>query len=94
MPIEQALAAASWRAREFLGLPAIQEGAPADLVAFDRNPLEDPTVLSGPRLIVLDGMVIQGPPAHHAATAPEIRERTRGLGGDGAVVSPGELDPG
>lgn len=61
MPIEQALAAASWRAREFLGLPAIQEGAPADLVAFDRNPLEDPTVLSGPRLIVLDGMVIQGP---------------------------------
>ena len=61
IPIEDALAAGSWRAREFLGLPPIREGAPADLVAFDRNPLEDPTVLSRPSLIVLDGMVIQGP---------------------------------
>jgi len=61
IPIEQALAAASWRAREFLGLPAIQEGAPADLVAFDRNPLEDPGTLASPRLIVLDGMVMKGP---------------------------------
>ncbi len=59
IPIEDALAAASWRAREFLGLPAIGEGSPADLVAFDRNPLEDPTVLSSPSLIVLDGMIIQ-----------------------------------
>ena len=61
IPIEHALGAASWRAREFLGLPAIVEGAPADLVAFDRNPLEDPTTLATPRLIMLDGMVIQGP---------------------------------
>ncbi len=61
IPIEHALAAASWRAREFLGLPTILEGAPADLVAFDRNPLEDPTALATPSLIVLDGMVIQGP---------------------------------
>ena len=50
IPMEDALAAASWRAREFLGLPAIGEGAPADLVAFDRNPLEDPTVLASPSL--------------------------------------------
>ncbi len=55
------MGAASWRARAFLGLGGIQEGAPADLVAFDRNPLEDPTVLSRPSLIVLDGMVIPGP---------------------------------
>lgn len=61
IPIEDALAAASWRAREFLGLPAIGEGAPADLVAFDRNPLEDPTVLASPSLIVLDGVVIKRP---------------------------------
>jgi imidazolonepropionase-like amidohydrolase len=61
IPVEDALAAASWRAREFLGLPAIQEGAPADLVAFDRNPLEDPGVLAEPSLIVLDGVVIKGP---------------------------------
>lgn len=61
IPIEDALAAASWRAREFLGLPAIGEGAPADLVAFDRNPLEDPAVLASPSLIVLDGVVIKSP---------------------------------
>ena len=61
IPIEHALAAASWRAREFLGLPAIGEGAPADLVAFDRNPLEDPSVLAEPSLIVLDGIVVKGP---------------------------------
>jgi len=29
-------------------------------VAFDRNPLEDPTALATPSLIVLD-VVIQGP---------------------------------
>jgi imidazolonepropionase-like amidohydrolase len=61
IPLEDALAAGSWRAREFLGLPAIQEGAPADLVAFDRNPLEDPSVLSLPSLIVLDGVIVRGP---------------------------------
>jgi imidazolonepropionase-like amidohydrolase len=60
IPVEDALAAGSWRAREFLGLPAIVEGAPADLVAFDRNPLEDPSVLSRPILIVLDGVVVRG----------------------------------
>lgn len=59
IPIVDAVAAASWRAREFLGLPAIAEGAPADLVTFDRNPLEDPSVLAGPSLIVLDGAVIK-----------------------------------
>jgi imidazolonepropionase-like amidohydrolase len=44
-----------------LGLPAIAEGAPADLVAFDRNPLEDLTALASPSLIMLDGIVIKGP---------------------------------
>ena len=39
---EDALGAASWRAREWLGLDAtLAEGAPADFVVFDRNPLED-----------------------------------------------------
>jgi imidazolonepropionase-like amidohydrolase len=61
IPIEDAIGAASWRAREFLGLPAIVEGAPADLVAFDRNPLEDPSALADPSLIVLDGSVIRWP---------------------------------
>lgn len=33
----------------------LQEGAPADLVAYERNPLEDLEALSAPSVIVLDG---------------------------------------
>jgi imidazolonepropionase-like amidohydrolase len=59
LPADVALAAASWEARRFLGLPGLDEGAPADLVAFDRDPREDPrAVLAAPALIVLDGRVI------------------------------------
>jgi imidazolonepropionase-like amidohydrolase len=53
-----ALGAASWEARRFLGLPGIEEGAPADLVAFDRDPRDDLAVLAQPTLIALDGRVI------------------------------------
>jgi imidazolonepropionase-like amidohydrolase len=70
IPLEDALAAASWRARAFLGLPAMGEGAPADLVAFDRNPLEDPSVLASPSLIVLDGIVVKGPVAAAGRAVP------------------------
>jgi imidazolonepropionase-like amidohydrolase len=59
VPIDVALGAGSWRARSFLGLPSIEEGAPADLVAYERNPLEDLEVLSSPSVIVLDGNVIR-----------------------------------
>ncbi len=59
---EAALGAASWAARSFLGLPGLEEGAPADLVAFDRDPLEDLGALSRPRLVVLDGRVVRLPP--------------------------------
>lgn len=59
LPPDAALGAASWAARSFLGLPLIEEGAPADLVAFPRNPLEDPSVLGEPELIVLDGNVLR-----------------------------------
>src|ERR671911_427660 len=54
----QALGAASWEARGFLGLPGIQEGAPADLVAFAADPLGDPAVLARPALRMLAGRVI------------------------------------
>jgi imidazolonepropionase-like amidohydrolase len=63
IPVEDALGAASWRARSFLGLPSIEEGAFGDLVAFERNPLEDPSVLANPSLIVLDGTVVRAPVA-------------------------------
>jgi imidazolonepropionase-like amidohydrolase len=51
-----ALGAASWRAREWLGLNArLDEGAPADFVVYDENPLDDLGVLKHPKAIVLRG---------------------------------------
>ena len=56
---EEALGAASWRAREWLGWNAtLEEGAPADFVVYDRDPLEDLTALHEPRQIVLRGRVV------------------------------------
>lgn len=54
---EVALGAASWAARTWLGLPGIEEGAPADLVAFRHDPREDATALADPALVILDGRV-------------------------------------
>ncbi len=54
----EALGAASWRAREWLGHPGLEEGAPADFVVYDRDPLLDPTVLRTPATIVLRGQVV------------------------------------
>ena len=53
-----ALAAGSWAARSWLGLPGIEEGAPADLVAYDADPRTDLSVLSRPARILLRGTVI------------------------------------
>ena len=56
---EDALGAASWRAREWLGLDgSLAEGTPADFVVFDANPLEDLGVLKNPKRIVLRGNVV------------------------------------
>ncbi|MFV0534067.1 MAG: amidohydrolase family protein [Cumulibacter sp.] len=52
-----ALGAASWRAREWLGRPGLIEGAPADFVCFERNPLDDLSVLRTPERVVLGGVV-------------------------------------
>ena len=54
-----ALGAASWRAREWLGVPGIEEGASADLVVFDTNPLEDISAVKRPRWIILRGQVVK-----------------------------------
>lgn len=59
LPVQEALGAGSWKARSFLGLPGIEEGAPADLVAFAGNPLEDPAALAEPILIILDGTIVR-----------------------------------
>ena len=59
MPAEYALGAASWRAREWLGWnPTLDEGAPADLVVYDRDPRTDLTVLHTPTRVVLRGAVV------------------------------------
>ena len=59
MGAEAALGAASWRAREWLGWNAtLDEGAPADLVVYDANPLEDLSVLARPILVMLRGRVV------------------------------------
>ncbi|MDV6012816.1 amidohydrolase family protein [Haloechinothrix sp. LS1_15] len=59
LPSEQALAAASWRAREWLGYRGIVDGAEADLLVFDRDPRRDPDVLRTPARAVLRGMVVR-----------------------------------
>ncbi len=56
---EDALAAGSWAARAYLGLPSIEEGAPADLVAYGRDPREDLGALADPVAIVLDGRIVR-----------------------------------
>jgi imidazolonepropionase-like amidohydrolase len=59
LPAEDALGAASWRAREWLGLDGrLAEGSEADFVVFDANPLTDLGVLKGPKRIVLRGRVV------------------------------------
>jgi hypothetical protein len=58
LPQETALAAGSWAARGFLGLSGLEEGAPADLVAYPDDPRDDPEVLARPALRVLDGRLI------------------------------------
>ncbi len=56
---EAALGAASWRAREWLGLDGhLSEGTTADFVVYDRNPLEDLGVLASPARVVLRGNVV------------------------------------
>jgi imidazolonepropionase-like amidohydrolase len=58
LPAEAALAAGSWAAREWLGLPGITEGAPADLVVYDTDPRADLAALHRPQRMVLRGVVL------------------------------------
>jgi imidazolonepropionase-like amidohydrolase len=54
----EALAAASWRARSWLGWPNLTEGAPADLVAYPTDPRQNLRTLRTPTRILLRGRVI------------------------------------
>ena len=58
LPAEAALAAASWAARDWLGLPCIEEGALADVVVYDTDPRADLDTLRRPRRMILRGVVV------------------------------------
>ncbi|MBB3085813.1 amidohydrolase family protein [Geodermatophilus sabuli] len=58
LPAEAALAAASWAARDWLGLPCIEEGVPADLVVYEADPRVDLDTLARPQLVLLRGRVV------------------------------------
>ncbi|AKH81711.1 amidohydrolase [Streptomyces sp. CNQ-509] len=58
IPAADAVSAAAWGAREWLGRPGLEEGAPADLVVYEADPLADVRVLTAPRRIVLRGRVV------------------------------------
>jgi imidazolonepropionase-like amidohydrolase len=54
----QALDAACWGARTWLGRPALAEGEDADLVVYAGDPRQDVGVLVAPRAVVLRGAVV------------------------------------
>lgn len=53
----EALGAACWDARKWLGRPALADGAPADLLCFAEDPRSGPQVLARPDRIILRGRV-------------------------------------
>lgn len=58
IPPLEALSATTWAAREWLGRPGLDEGAPADLVVYGTDPREDVRALAAPRQVVLNGRVV------------------------------------
>jgi imidazolonepropionase-like amidohydrolase len=52
----EALYAACWGARSWLGWPGLEEGEDADLVVYADDPREDLAVLAAPSLVVLRGI--------------------------------------
>jgi imidazolonepropionase-like amidohydrolase len=58
LPVEAALGAGSWAARSWLGLPCIEEDAPADVVVYDADPRVDLEVLTRPALTLLRGRIV------------------------------------
>ncbi len=57
MSATEALGAACWNARSWLGRPGLDDGASADLVCFTDDPRHGPTVLTRPELVVLRGQL-------------------------------------
>jgi imidazolonepropionase-like amidohydrolase len=58
IPQAEVIAQASWRGREWLGLPGLVEGAPADLLIFASDPRADLAALYTVQRTVLRGIVV------------------------------------
>ncbi|MFE9254449.1 amidohydrolase family protein [Streptomyces sp. NPDC006879] len=58
IPAVEALSATAWGARAWLGRPGLEEGAPADLVVYGRDPRSDVGVLAQPLRVVLNGRIV------------------------------------
>ncbi|HEX6358270.1 amidohydrolase family protein [Actinophytocola sp.] len=59
MTADDAIGSASWAAREWLGYRGIEEGAAADVIAYDEDPRVDLNTLRQPSRIVLRGRVMK-----------------------------------
>jgi imidazolonepropionase-like amidohydrolase len=57
VPAHQAIGAASWAARSYLGTAGLGEGAPADAVVYDADPRRDLGQLAAPAAVVLRGRI-------------------------------------
>ncbi|OBK96212.1 hypothetical protein A5645_10050 [Mycobacterium asiaticum] len=55
MSAEEALGAACWDARRWLGRPCLEDGASADLLCYSQDPRLGPGVLTRPDLVILRG---------------------------------------
>ena len=55
VPDADVVAAASWRTRDYLGVPGLVDGASADLVVYACDPRVDARVLADPLAVVLRG---------------------------------------
>jgi len=59
VPAHEALGAASWTARAYLGLPGLEVGAPADAVVYAADPRTDLDQLDHPLAVILRGRRIR-----------------------------------
>ena len=59
VPAAEVVAAASWRAREYLGVPGIAEGAVADVVVYAEDPRTDIGVLAHPVAVIRAGVRVR-----------------------------------
>jgi imidazolonepropionase-like amidohydrolase len=58
IPQPEVIAQASWRGREWLGLPGLVEGAPADLVVYETDPRTDLAAVVSPVRMMVRGNVV------------------------------------